>query len=413
MVERKIDPNRELERNARLKQIALIKKEGLDRLQKSTVAVLGLGHLGGQLIHHLALLGISLILVDCDIVKEENLGTQGFTPDQLGMPKVQARAQTLAKLNPICRVQTISCDIESLGLAAFLGVDLIACCLDSRRIRAVVNELAVRSGVPFIDSAIDGTGQTLMGRVAAYSPRQAESPCFLCSFEGDSLLQVLQEGVRESCTYPRWSGSDHLSTAPTIAFSALGAAVGSWQTIWVTKMLLGQGQDLIGRELYVDLDGHRLDIHLQKRNPRCVFDHRIFSMASLNYSNATVQQTFSAAEEKLGKGVLLQLHRRALVTALECPDCLTITRPYHLFDGLNFNVATCVCGSDMGGAMVSSQDHFTRADAMEFSQKKWKELGLPENDVVTALKGDTEVHFVMMDLEREGETDGYRLPSIP
>jgi len=382
-------------RNARLQELTMIGRNGLDRLHLSTVAVLGVGNVGGQLIQHLGLLGIGLILVDYDMVQEENLGTQGFTPDQLGLAKVYARAQTLAQLNPECRVRTLACDVESLGIARFRNVDLILCCLDTRRTRTVVNEIAIRNGIPWVDAAIDGSGQTLMGRVAAYDPRQAQSPCYLCPYDSSSLHQILCEGLNESCPSLRLGLPHQGLTSPTIAFSALGAAAVALQVVWAVKMLLGRGQELVGRELYMDLDRHRLQTHTQRQNPQCVIDHRILSMTPLGDSTTTVEQTFDAAVASLGEGVQLQLHRRTLVTSLQCPQCTAIKRPYKLFDTIKFEDARCSCGGKMEAVPFGCKDQFSRQESLAFVHKSWKELGLPPDDVVTATKGESEIHYLV------------------
>jgi hypothetical protein len=72
-------------RYAHIMQVEMIGKEGLTTLQKAYVAVLGVGNLGGELARHLVMLGVSTFLIDRDIVKEENLGTQGFTERDLGV----------------------------------------------------------------------------------------------------------------------------------------------------------------------------------------------------------------------------------------------------------------------------------------------------------------------------------------
>ena len=45
--------------------VASVGRSELERLQASTVAVVGAGLLGGTVIHHLALLGVGMVVVDC------------------------------------------------------------------------------------------------------------------------------------------------------------------------------------------------------------------------------------------------------------------------------------------------------------------------------------------------------------
>ena len=109
----------------------------------------------------------------------------------------------------------------------------------------------------------------------------------------------------------------------------------------------------------------------------------------------TVGQTFDAAEAKLGEGVQLHLHRRAMVTEVECPTCGAIEHPNKLFETMTIQDGTCECGGGMQAVATGCRDHFTRPETLTFSRKSWKELGLPPDDIVTASKGDSELHFLV------------------
>src|SRR5213594_1770416 len=79
------------DRYSRIEQVEMIGPEGLATLHRSTAAVLGVGNIGGWVAQHLVMAGVGVILLDKDTVHEENLGTQGFIGDHLGLPKVEAR----------------------------------------------------------------------------------------------------------------------------------------------------------------------------------------------------------------------------------------------------------------------------------------------------------------------------------
>jgi len=258
--------------------------------------------------------------------------------------------------------------------------------------------MALRNGIPWIDAAIDGSGQTLMGRVAGYDPRHRGSPCYLCPYDIQSLPHILQEGQRESCTTSLWDSPRQESAAPTNAFSALGGAVVAVQVVWAMKMLLGRGKEVVGKELYLDLEHNTHRIHTQKRNPQCVLDHRILSPTPLGDLSMTVEQTFAAAEAQLGEGVQLHLHRRVMLTEVECSACGAIEHPNKLIETMTSQDGTCGCGGGMQAVATGCRDHFSRPEALPFSRKSWKELGLPPDDIVTASKGDSELHFLVTGL---------------
>ncbi len=95
----------------------LLGEAGIDRLQQSRVAVIGLGGVGGHCAEALARVGVgALLLVDADIVDATNLNRQLVaTKRTIGMPKAQALAQ---------RIEEISdCRVDALRL--FVGEDTI------------------------------------------------------------------------------------------------------------------------------------------------------------------------------------------------------------------------------------------------------------------------------------------------
>ncbi len=76
------------------------------RVKAARVGVAGVGGLGSQVAIALARTGIgSLVLADFDVVEPSNLNRQQYFIDQLGLPKVDALAATLARINPYVPVE--------------------------------------------------------------------------------------------------------------------------------------------------------------------------------------------------------------------------------------------------------------------------------------------------------------------
>jgi adenylyltransferase/sulfurtransferase len=371
-------------RYARLEQVEMIGRAGLAALQSARAAIVGVGNIGGQVAPHLAMIGVGLVLVDRDVVSEENLGTQGFADADLGLPKVEARVRALARLNPTCRIEPIFADARRLGLGALRDVDIIFSCLDSRGARIIVNELAGRLGIPWVDGAVDGSGRTSFGHVAAYGSTP-EAPCYLCPHDHHSLRIMLEEEKSEGCPAWRW-GAEGPPTFPTLATSATGAAVAAAQVIWGLKLLLGRRKEVVGRKLCVDLDFGHLSTHGLERNPACVFDHRAFPLTPVGrpVGGVTVGETFEMAEQQVGEGATLQLHRASVVTDMRCPACAHVCCPYRVLEAMTAAEARCDCGALMQPTAPGILDRFTEAEAPPFLDRTWGELGLPEEDVVTA-----------------------------
>jgi len=84
----------------------LIGQEGLHKLQAATVAVCGLGGVGGAAVEALARSGIGkLVIIDHDRVDPTNINRQliAFT-STIGQPKVEVAAARLRDINPECEV---------------------------------------------------------------------------------------------------------------------------------------------------------------------------------------------------------------------------------------------------------------------------------------------------------------------
>ncbi len=87
----------------------LIGDAGLDRLQRSIVAVVGLGGVGGYAVEALARAGIGhLVLIDGDEFEPTNLNRQLMALEStLGRPKVEVAAERIAQINPDTKVTPV------------------------------------------------------------------------------------------------------------------------------------------------------------------------------------------------------------------------------------------------------------------------------------------------------------------
>ncbi|MEJ5375316.1 MAG: sulfur carrier protein ThiS adenylyltransferase ThiF [bacterium] len=77
-----------------------------EKVKKAKVGVAGLGGLGSSVAIALARVGVgTLILADFDIVEPSNLNRQQYFVEQIGMSKVQAMKENLARINPYVCVE--------------------------------------------------------------------------------------------------------------------------------------------------------------------------------------------------------------------------------------------------------------------------------------------------------------------
>jgi hypothetical protein len=162
-------------------------------------------------------------------------------------------------------------------------------------------------------------------------------------------------------------------------------------------MRLGQRGEGDGCELYFDFARGVSSRHSLRRNPHCLFDHQKFVLTPFGrgVDDVTVRELFAAAEQQLGHGVTLHLHRRTLVTEMRCPACDALRRPYRMLEAMREEEAACVCGTTMQPVALGLRGRFGREEAAAFWEQRWAALGLPACDVVTATKESAAVHFLL------------------
>lgn len=75
------------------------------RIKAACVGIAGVGGLGSAVAVALARCGVGcLIVADFDLVEPSNLNRQQYFVDQIGLPKVEALRQNLARINPYVQV---------------------------------------------------------------------------------------------------------------------------------------------------------------------------------------------------------------------------------------------------------------------------------------------------------------------
>ena len=206
--------------------------EGQQRLQASTVLIVGLGGLGSPVAMYLAAAGVGhLILVDDDVVDLSNLQRQIVHNEQgIGVSKVESAANTLRALNHDTQLTVINKRLDQTALTDILaeGVDLVVDACDNFSTRFMINKACVTAAVPLVS----GAAIRLEGQIAVFDARRADSPCYQCLYRGgdDEQMSCARNGV----------------LAPLVG------VIGSMQALEAIKLLAGLGQDLSGKLLLFD-----------------------------------------------------------------------------------------------------------------------------------------------------------------
>lgn len=134
----------------------LLGAKGLDKLQNSTVMVIGLGAVGGYALEALARSGIGhLILVDFDSFDLTNINRQILAlTSTTGRKKIDVAKERVLDINPACRVETKDLFVNAETLPQLLSeeVDFVVDAIDALNPKCCLMEALYQKQIPFISS---------------------------------------------------------------------------------------------------------------------------------------------------------------------------------------------------------------------------------------------------------------------
>jgi molybdopterin/thiamine biosynthesis adenylyltransferase len=220
-----------------LRNVGTIGLEGQARLLQATVAVVGLGGLGGYVTEALARMGVGrLILIDGDVFEEHNLNRQILSAEaRLGTAKAQAARRRVAEINSAVEVTDHAVALTRENLPRLLeGADVVVDGLDRLPSRLVLQEGAQALSIPMVHGSIAG----FLGQVMTILP-------------GDPGLVGL---YGEESELPEQGLEAQLGT-PT----ATPMMVAAWEAQEVVKILVGQGELLQHRLLVMDMESGTIE----------------------------------------------------------------------------------------------------------------------------------------------------------
>lgn len=112
------------------------------RVKRSSIGIAGVGGLGSSVAVALARTGVGrLVIADFDLVEPTNLNRQQYYLDQLGLPKVYALRDTLARINPHLHVTACHLRLTPGNVAEIFGaIDILVEAFDRADQKAMLVE---------------------------------------------------------------------------------------------------------------------------------------------------------------------------------------------------------------------------------------------------------------------------------
>jgi adenylyltransferase/sulfurtransferase len=222
--------------------------DGQLKLKNAKVLCIGAGGLGSPLLLYLGAAGVGRLgIVDFDVVDFTNLQRQVIhgTAD-VGRSKLESAQATIREINP--NVEIVGYDerlTSENALEIFRDFDIVVDGTDNFPTRYLVNDACVLLGKPNVYGSI-------------------------FRFEGQASIFYAREGPCYRCLYPEPPPPGLVpSCAEGGVLGVLPGIVGCLQAMETIKLILGQGQTLIGRLLVFDALGMKFRELKLRKDPNC------------------------------------------------------------------------------------------------------------------------------------------------
>jgi len=238
----------QIERYSRHLVLPEVGGAGQSRLLEARVLLVGAGGLGSPTALYLAAAGVGAIgIVDSDAVELSNLQRQVIhTSADIGRGKARSARETMEAINPECEVTAHEVRLTSDNALDLLSdYDIVVDGSDNFPTRYLVNDACVLLGKPLSHASI----LRFEGQITTIAPGQG--PCYRCLYP-----EPPPPGLMRSC-----------QEAGVLGVTA--GVVGLLQATEVVKLILGIGENLVGRLLLYDALELRLREVRVARRPDC------------------------------------------------------------------------------------------------------------------------------------------------
>jgi sulfur-carrier protein adenylyltransferase/sulfurtransferase len=240
--------NEEIRRYGRHLIMPEVTMEGQQKLKAARVIVIGTGGLGAPILAYLAAAGVGKIgVVDFDTVDVSNLHRQIIhKSNNVGKLKTQSAVEMMKEINPLIDIQTYDTSLRSDNALEMLrDYDIVIDGTDNFPTRYLVNDACALLDKPNVYGSI-------------------------FRFEGQATVFWASRGPCYRCLFPE---PPDAGTVPSCAeggvLGVLPGVVGTIQATEAVKLIIGQGDPLIGRLLLFDALKMKFKELKLRKDPKC------------------------------------------------------------------------------------------------------------------------------------------------
>ena len=239
----------ELARYSRHLLLPELEAAGQRRIKAARVLCIGAGGLGSPAALYLAAAGVGTIgLVEFDRVDISNLQRQVlYGTSDVGRPKLEAARERIREANPHIEVVAHDCRFTSESARDVIApYDVIVDGSDNFPTRYLSNDVCVFAGKP----NIYGSVFRFEGQASVFAPHLG-GPCYRCLFP-----EPPPPGAAPSC-------------AEAGVLGVLPGIIGLVQATEALKLIVGEGESLIGRLMHFDALKMKFREFKLRRDPEC------------------------------------------------------------------------------------------------------------------------------------------------
>lgn len=240
--------NQEISRYSRHLIMPEVGLEGQKKLKNAKVLCIGAGGLGSPLTLYLTAAGVGKLgILDFDVVDFSNLQRQVIHSEKtVGELKVESAKNRLLELNSNIEIQTYNERfVSDNAMDIVKDYDIVVDGTDNFATRYLTNDTCVLLGKPNVYGSIF----RFEGQVSVFDAENG--PCYRCLYP-----EPPPPGLVPSC-------------AEGGVLGILPGVVGTLQASEVVKLIIGQGEPLIGKLLFMDVLKMEPRILKLAKDPNC------------------------------------------------------------------------------------------------------------------------------------------------